>query len=321
MRDRVAVLARRGADSEEGAEAMTDEERQLIREVGRDLDLCFDQGSREYASNEPSRLFHYTATEGLVGIITNKAFFLSDMMASTDQTEIRYGFDIVQQVLKESESDDLVNLLRVGYELKDFGLGEEMWVYAVCFCDEDDALTQWRGYSPAGGFAIGVDFKVLKQEAAERDGFDLKRMVYALDGQRDIVRRIINCGKTLFPKVRAAANGRQDTQLLKDFATAVALRLFKSSLLFKHKAFSSEREWRFFTVETDETMRHSPSRFRARGNTITPYIELAFASKPFLIDQIRCSPGVWSRSALYGVNRLAKSLGDHVQVAQSELPL
>jgi hypothetical protein len=266
-------------------------------------------------------LFHYTSTEGLVGIINKKTFFLSDMMASTDQTEIRYGFDIVKQVLKECESDDLVNYLLVGYYLETFGLGKDMFVYAVCFCDEDDALTQWRGYSPAGGFAIGVDFKGLKQEAAERDGFYLRRMVYALDGQRDIVRRIINCGKTLFPKVRAAANGRQDTQLLNGFATAVAVRLFKSSLLFKHKAFSSEREWRFFTVETDETMRHNPSRFRTRGNAIIPYIELSFDSEPTLIRQIRCSPGVWSGSALYGVKRLAKSLGDHVQVTQSELPL
>lgn len=40
-------------------------------------------------------------------------------------------------------------------EMGDLGLEEN---YIVCFCKEDDKLSQWRGYAPEGGVAMGFDF-------------------------------------------------------------------------------------------------------------------------------------------------------------------
>ena len=112
------------------------EENAVITEARRELDQCFAQGL-EFVSKEPTLLFHYTSTEGLVGIVTQKKFFLSDMLAGFDQTEIRYGFGIVRQVLTEGPPDELVIRLLLQYE-KDatLGMGDEMFVNAVCFVPE-----------------------------------------------------------------------------------------------------------------------------------------------------------------------------------------
>lgn len=305
-------------DFERSEEAMTDQEKQLMAEINHELDRCYEQCWAEHVSNEPNLLFHYTSTEGLVGIVTSKTFFLSDMMASTDQTEIRYGLDIVQdvrrQLLGERGSDPF---LEPFLTFNGAGLGDSWFVHAICFCAKDDVLTQWRGYSPAGGCAIGVDFKRLKQKAT--NGAILARMLYASDKQREIIRRIMDCGQRLYRRMlKASEQEDKETDLRSDFLTEVAVHLLRSVSRFKHPAFSSEDEWRFFApVDTSDAQ----MRFRMRGNAVIPYNELSFASDPTLIRQIRCAPGVWSGSALYGVNRLAKSLGDHVRVTQSELPL
>jgi hypothetical protein len=301
---------------------MTDEEKQLLDEIFREVDVCVDQCWAEHASDVPNLLFHYTSTEGLVGIVTTRKFFLSDMLASTDQTEIRYGIEIVHEVIAQllgkSGSVFLESLLKMN--LNWLGIGKSWFMNAICFCAGDDVLTQWRGYSPAGGCAIGVDFKEMKQKAQK--GFDLTRMLYASDKQREIIRRIIECGQRLLPRVlKASEREHEGTDFLSVFRNRLAVRLVRSFLRFKHPAFSSEDEWRFFTTPSTTTPEASKIRFRARGNAIIPYRELSFDSEPTLIRQIRCSPGVWSRSALYGVNQLAKSLGDHLKVTQSELPL
>lgn len=34
--------------------------------------------------------------------------------------------------------------------------------YAVCFCDNGDPLSQWRGYGVDGGYALGFDRERLR---------------------------------------------------------------------------------------------------------------------------------------------------------------
>jgi hypothetical protein len=295
---------------------MTTQGQAVFDNISHELDVCFKECWATHQSNPPSQLFHYTSTEGLVGIVSGKRFFLSDMLASTDQLEIRYGFDIIRQVLEQSKSDNLKESLLATYkEFETLGVGRGLFVFAICFCAEDDVLTQWRGYSPAGGFAIGVDFKELMQLGKKQE-FAISRMLYEKDAQRQVIERTIDCARRLLPKLQAAAGS--NTSLLDEFIYKVGICLFRSSLLFKHHKFDSEKEWRFFAVETSD---HHKSEFRTRANGITPYIELSFESELTLIRQIRCSPGLWSRSARYGVERLAKSLGEHVLVDQSDLPL
>jgi hypothetical protein len=168
--------------------------------------------------------------------------------------------------------------------------------------------------------AIGVDFATLKTRA-ENSEFALGRMLYDTIKLRALVQRTLERGRQYLPQLKAifgrvpepAAKSALDTLMAE-----VGICLLKSLLLFKHSAFHSEDEWRVFKLQAPDTLSQA-LKFRVRGGSIIPYVELPF--EPSLIRHVRCSPGPWSQSALYGIDRLAKSLSDHVQVTQSTIPL
>ena len=74
-----------------------------------------------------------------------------------------------------------------------------------------------------------------------------------------------------------------------------------------------------FTLDPVESLTPEKLKFRARGRSIMPYVELPF--DPDLITHIYRSPGPWPGSVEYGVKRLAASLGPHVVCEVSKLPL
>jgi hypothetical protein len=74
---------------------------EFVADVRADLDHFYPDLWKDYVSAEPTHLFHYTSSEALIGIVSNRTFFLTDVSASTDQSEIRHGIDVVREVLEE----------------------------------------------------------------------------------------------------------------------------------------------------------------------------------------------------------------------------
>jgi hypothetical protein len=290
----------------------------LMNEVEADLTDFLNAIIKERVF-EPKLLYHYTSIEGLVGIVSTRKFFLSDMMASTDQSEIRYGLNVVREVLKDQSKNLVAAKLLEGFPETElwWGIGRHLFVHAVCFCATNDVLTQWRGYSPVGGAAISLNFGELRLRA-DHGEFALGPMFYGNDVQQALVKRMLTRGEEHLRRLPFAFSDMYAAEVAdagNDLLFRVAQRLLILALYFKHPAFASEQEWRVFSVETDDPR---GLKFRIRGGAIAPYVELPF--EPSLISEIRCSPGNWSRSALYAVERLAKSLGD-VRVTRSDLPL
>lgn len=295
---------------------------EFIAGIKTDLEHFYVDLWKNHMRDEPRHLFHYTSSEGLLGIVRSRKLYLSDMFASTDQSEIRHGIDLVRGVLEETPSDPISKSFREAFDKTGmwWGIGNRFFVHAICFCCGDDVLTQWRGFAPSAGVAIGVDFAALKNRA-ENSEFALGRMLYDTNKQRDLVQRTLARGRQYFPRLKAIFGSVPESAAklaLDTLMTEVGICLLKSLLLFKHSAFHSEDEWRVFKLEAPDTLSQALN-FRARGGSIIPYVELPF--EPSLVSHVRCSPGPWSQSSLYGIDRLAKSLGDHVQVTQSTIPL
>lgn len=80
-------------------------------------------------------LFHYTSFEKLFSILDNDSFWASRSRFSNDSTEDK--------------------LLGENWLKKEQYYGDN---YILCFCKEDDVLSQWRGYCPQGGATIGLQF-------------------------------------------------------------------------------------------------------------------------------------------------------------------
>jgi hypothetical protein len=277
---------------------------------------------REHESLEPEHLFHYTSTEGLVGILTSRKFFASDMLASNDRSEFRHGVELTKSVLRETAADPLSMALLDSFSRGDglVGLGRDYFIHAICFCPGKDVLTQWRAYSSTGGFAIGVNFKQLR-ERAENLEFAIARIMYREELQRDIIRKTVVHAKGAFESLRANLDSASPPEFkrgLDAFLLEVGISLLKSIHHFKNEAFQSEDEWRIFPLVTIEEARKN-LKFKSHGSAITPYVEVPF--EPELISHICRSPGLWSGAVDYAVQRLADTLSDHVCVEVSKLPL
>lgn len=80
-------------------------------------------------------LYHYTSIEKLFSILEEDAFWASRSRFSNDSTE------------GEILGKDWIN--------REHYYGDN---YIVCFCGDNDKLSQWRGYCPYGGASIGFKF-------------------------------------------------------------------------------------------------------------------------------------------------------------------
>lgn len=75
-------------------------------------------------------------------IIKSDSFWATDARFSNDSEEQRFGTNIMHRVLPRDSNIPP-------------DTGED---YIVCFCGEDDKLSQWRGYAAEGGVSVGFDF-------------------------------------------------------------------------------------------------------------------------------------------------------------------
>ena len=123
--------------------------------------------------------YHYCGLESFVNIVRQKTLRLSNIFYMNDYKEVSWFFDIARKIIEEyvgdgssgrsaqssgasSEDDIAVSRLRVMLEREPFD-----HIYAACFSQKDDDLSQWRGYADDGrGVAIGVELDVLRQNAA-----------------------------------------------------------------------------------------------------------------------------------------------------------
>ncbi|SDY89580.1 hypothetical protein [Nitrosomonas sp. Nm33] len=125
----------------------------------------------------PPRLFHYTDSAGLLGILNSQQLWATHAFYLNDETEISYTHELVEEIyrdlikkatpdrIEESYSDHSLwiyrdFLHRLSY--KTLRAKPNSDVYVTCFCENDDLLSQWRVYGNRGsGYAVGFDVKQL----------------------------------------------------------------------------------------------------------------------------------------------------------------
>jgi len=95
--------------------------------------------SGENIFNQQPICFHYTSLNAFWKIIESEVFRATHVRFSNDMEEYQLGEKFVKSVVKK----DLMNF-------DDY--------YVVCFCHEQDLLSQWREYGKIG-VSIGMDFR------------------------------------------------------------------------------------------------------------------------------------------------------------------
>jgi hypothetical protein len=229
-------------------------------------------------------LYHYTTPEGLVGIVEKQEIWATDLSCMNDTTEFRVGLDLAIKHLEELHGDGscayaerwkwLLTALR---GRRDHGTETLSSVYACCFSDDGDDLSQWRAYCPNGGFAIGFPRTALGTIAHRQKWLALDRCIYDEGEQETAIKKTVE--DTLHAMVEpesstasAAASNEQQENLTRWF---LLWRLIRKAAVCKDAAFREEDEWRLVAMCTSYPEEADIVRFRCRTGLVVPYWPIA----------------------------------------------
>lgn len=294
-------------------------------------------------SDVPYELYHYTNAQGLLGILTNRVFWATDINFLNDATELKYASELIDGVFasRTNANNDV--------DLKEFWDHSKLYLslhsstmnaYVVCFCEKGNLLSQWRAYGSGGsGYSIGVISNSLK--GIEREGpgapvFEtrLRKVIYDTAIQERLVSETIDRFRDLLRSILDDADQDQKGSIVNEFANYLPAELSEYLYCFKSSVFEEEQEWRviytamnYRAYDEDNT----DLRFRAAGANIVPYLELPFAvpTQPFVargypISSITYGPGLHPELTARSIFVLLDATlgsGNGVRVVSSDIPL
>lgn len=112
-----------------------------------------------------SLLWHYTSTEGFVGIIKNQSIWASDIRYMNDPTEVRHTFNSLYNFLRgkalsgvQSRTMNVFGNILDNISYIPVGMN-----FLACFSTDGNRLSQWRAYGGSKGYSVGFDPAILEK--------------------------------------------------------------------------------------------------------------------------------------------------------------
>jgi Protein of unknown function (DUF2971) len=265
-------------------------------------------------------LFHYTDLFGLHSIVKTHDLWLTNCRFSNDDREMVHGYSIAKTLIKgrlanaTGPEKDYLELLD-----KQLDPDKPDDVYICCFCEENNRLSQWRGYGANGA---GVSLEIQPKEFSVATGFDMRlgvmrlwKVYYKESEQQGLIEDAIDFG-------RQGQNPMDKAQ-----RAAHAIKFFIPT--FKDYDFHEEGEWRL--IFTPGSNCQVIPQFRVARQMLVPYFsfqELIKSSniKPGLLDKlpilrVMVGPGPRGSSNKESVKMLLSRFQyDHVTVEVSKTP-
>src|ERR1039457_3979 len=200
----------------------------------------------------PDLLWHYTSAEGLLGIVSGGNFRATDVFFFNDLSEVHYALGLIENALPEVRSaldpgpatqvlDRVIGLIGAFRQSPEFPYR----MHTVCFCEEPDLLSQWRGYGAlGGGFALGFSLKAMLEYIRGTE-LAVSRVWYDPVDQSQLVRETVACACKTLLRVSAKVEHRRDIRDLARQAGSYAFQILcQLAVALKSPAFREEREWR-----------------------------------------------------------------------------
>jgi hypothetical protein len=248
--------------------------------------------AQHLTATRPDVLYHYTGQAGLLGIVEKCAMWATKIQYMNDATEFNLALSVARKILfseieklngeikngdiripSASDSDSAISKRSRYAELLTSIEGlEQINIFALCFCENGDLLSQWRGYAGGShGYSLGFDSQKLKQVASRKD-FILGKCIYDVNIQNYIVNEAIElCVQDQLSFPPRMSWGRHGP---------LAEILFRCGAFFKNQSFAEEQEWRLVSPTT--TFRDDQLAFRTGRLMITPYYALPIACEGIL---------------------------------------
>jgi hypothetical protein len=297
--------------------------------------------------HSPPVLYHYTTAHGLIGIVRNGALWASDAEFLNDAEELRFGRREMHEALLSRAAElspedstthgaeySRATIMRsAAGHLEPGGMFASRQyhvVYLVCFCEDGDLLSQWRGYAPSGGFAIGFStaglravkpptarpWKIVGSDDSVSEDISepssppplpvrLVKVEYGPMAMRRAIEGVLEEVAPL-PKGHPGSTGffRAQTIVMPALAS------------IKHDAFADEREWRLIMVGSSG---HERVSFRTGQFGVHPYAEVPIDLEA--IEEVVIGPGAEAALRRRGVERLLAEHGvENARLRESRAP-
>jgi len=210
-----------------------------------------------HGAEVPRQLHHYTTLDGLLGITSSHSLWASDVRYMNDASELAYAAELISDVATEVISAFKSEVLQpVLPEWSRFASAFEFGrrPFVACFCEEDDLLSQWRGYRAGEtGYSLGIALRFTELPPNTY----LRKVIYDEQEQRGAVRDVVETWLRTAESMLASHRGiTRDDVFPYPAMWALQEALADHHLCFKHPGFEEEREWRLIKlVDVREELR------------------------------------------------------------------
>jgi hypothetical protein len=265
----------------------------------------------------PKLLTHFTTIPGLLGIIENNEFWVSNVSFLNDRAELVHGISVAEKVLvAEFLAQEAVKGAgvrdRILSVIEDLKISKLPNTYAACFCKRDDLLSQWRGY---GGREQGVSITLKGswlRQLAEDNGGRLIEVIYDRERAAQRFKKVID--SEVFDWEIEDLIGQEPSPT---FTEAFIKKVAELAPRFKDDGFQEENEWRIVIQRDDES---APLRFRVNDGVIVPYLTVR-SREPLPIDHVIVGPGKNQDLCIKSLQMFLKAKGfSDVAVVPSKVP-
>ena len=238
-------------------------------------------------TDRPERLFHFTDSAGLVGILQSRSLRASLATSLNDPSEIAHGMQCSREVLARGVVSISREFLDTTSRLLDPANVRQAYrlewrAYVISFCASVDNVLHWLHYGRSGtGVAIGFD-----ATAVRRAPFDLFKVVYDRAEQDRLVASVIQGTAGALEHCLVDLEAAEGDALKEVAAHIAAGRLWALASLMKNPVFAAEGEWRLVTHDLrgeripNEHMVPLRMDYRATSGRVVPFQELVFDHLP-----------------------------------------
>lgn len=239
--------------------------------------MLHDIARQLYAAKPQKTLYHYTSLSGLMGIVENRKFWVSDIRYLNDAEELRHtGAWLDKEIaLRLEESGREQKVLKQFREWLPERLDCGPMLFVGCFTENGNLLSQWRGYCPHGkGVSIGFDHNNIIR-LVNSNSFTIGRCIYDGETKADLAKQVVNAVISASERCGESHEFHPSQSYYGAFKT-VESDLLKIAALIKHPSFHEEAEWRVVS-QVFHNYIEPRIKFRDGASMLTPYMELPLA--------------------------------------------
>ena len=216
-------------------------------------------------------VYHYCDNYKMANILSGKTLRMSDIAKSNDYEEVKMFFpgilDAIEdeyrkdefplQYMDRTNRDALGKLLDWEYDILryEFDRGG-VTNFVVCFCEEGDVLSQWRGYADNGkGCSLGFSVKELEDYCNTYKGI-LRFEQVDYKTVKEINVTIVEEALKVLNELRGlrnwivenlpSLNEEKIDKMFQYYFHQMISSVLMSSLKYKNETFKEEQEWRLF---------------------------------------------------------------------------